>query len=174
MLIKDLPIQTTLQSQLHQQRINDCTPFNEKKFKEVTDTFEQHNKIIPTKKIVVIAEKNINKSEQHNDVHSILSRFNNYDQKNVIHLDITRRLDNTITNEKHILSSEMSNAPLTEKRRRIEPKRVGPISSKATSNSNPMADLFSSISTPITSAYTSKFFQAQYKSIEAVETKKET
>ena len=63
MLIKDLPIQTTLQYQLHQQRINDCTSFNEKKFKEVTDTFEQHNKIIPTKKIVVIAEKNINKSE---------------------------------------------------------------------------------------------------------------
>ena len=30
LLIKDLPIQTTLQSQLHQQRINDCTPFNEK------------------------------------------------------------------------------------------------------------------------------------------------
>ena len=58
LLIKDLPIQTTFQSQLHQQRINDCTPFNEKKSKEVTDTFEQNNKIIPTKNIVVIA-KNI-------------------------------------------------------------------------------------------------------------------
>ena len=48
------------------------------------------------------------------------------------------------------------------------------LASKVSSNSNPMADLFSSISTPITSAYTSKFYQAQYKSIEAVQPQKET
>ena len=125
MLIKDLPIQTTFQSQLHQQGINDCTLFNEKKSKEVTDTFEQNNKIVPTKNIVVIVEKNINKSDQHNDVHSTPSRFSITNKTNVIHLDITRSLDNKIINEKNILLSEMSNAPFNEKRRRIEPKNDG-------------------------------------------------
>ena len=102
-LIKDLPIQTTFQSQLHQQRINDSTLYNAKHFKEVTVTFDHNNKIPPTKNIVVIVAQNIHKSEQYNDVHSTPSSFSITNKTNFIHLDMTSSIENKINNKKNIL-----------------------------------------------------------------------
>ena len=70
-LIKDLSLQTTFQSQSHQQ----ITPYNGKNFKEVTITSVHNNKILPTKNIMDIPAKNIHHNEQHNDIHTTPSSF---------------------------------------------------------------------------------------------------
>ena len=85
--------------------------------------------------------------------------------RETIHLDVKRRLDNEINNENYILFKEMSYAPVNEKRRGTESESDSLISSKATSNSIPTADLSLPNSTPITSTYSSKLLPAQNQSI---------
>ena len=162
-LIKDLLLQTTFQSQSHQQ----STPYNAKNFKKVTITSEHNNKIPPTKNIVDIKAKNIHLSEQYNDVHTTPSSFGVTNKTNVIYLDVKRRLDNEINNEKKLLLKEISYAPFNEKRQRTESESDNTISSQATSNSIPTADLSSRNSTSITSTYSSKLLPAQNQNIES-------
>ena len=162
-LIKDLLLQTTFQSQLHQQ----STPYNATNFKEVTITSEHNNKILPNKNIVDIKAKTIHLNEQNNDIHTTPSSFGFTNKTNVIHLDVKRRLNNDINNENNISLKGISYAPVNKNRRRTESKSDSPISSTATPNSIPTADLSSLYSTPISSSYSSKLSPAQNQRIES-------